>query len=499
MGARGALAAGAKVPADELTFASAIEAARAIRAGSISSLELTQHVLERVEKFNPRINAIVTLLGDEALARARSADDALARGENWGPLHGVPITIKDTFEIKGIRTTAGSPALSDYKPKTDAPTVTRLRNSGAIFIGKTNVPLFAADMQTFNEVFGTTNNPWDEKLTTGGSTGGGAAALATGLGYLTLGSDIGGSIRNPSSFCGVYGHKPTHGLIPERGELGAPPQELPVPNGYLSVAGPLARNAADLKLALEILGGPDAEDAIAYRWQLPPARGSRLTDYRIGYILDDPFCPIVPEVKKVLTDTVEAMKKAGVKMEEGWPEGVDPKTQFDTYLYLLLNALAEPLTEAESAIMRKMGASKENNVLSIRGRAFTDPGIRIQKALAEQLGARAIWQNYFRTHDAFLLPTAYVPAFPHDHSTPIETRVIQTSLGPRPYIHLLNWISFATLTGIPATTAPVGKTDKGLPVGIQILGPYLEDATPIDIAGKLADLTGGFVPPKGYV
>jgi len=482
----------------DLAFASALEAARAIRRREISSVELTKQVLERIERLNPKVNAIVTLVKDDALARARAADDALARGEWWGPFHGVPCTIKDTFEVAGVRTTAGSTSLASYVPQRDADVAARFRAAGAVILGKTNVPEMAGDWQSYNDVFGTTNNPWNLSRTPGGSTGGEAAALAAGLTYLSVGSDIGGSIRVPAHFCGVYGHKPTLNVVSREGHIPPPPGGPPQGPTDLPVAGPLARSAADLKAALEILGGPTAEDAIAYRWSLPPARGTRLADYRMGFVLDDAHCRLSSDVLKVLAETVERFRKAGARLEEGWPKGVDPGAQFDAYHYLLDSFFAFRLRDDQEEEMRKRAMNQDGSHEAFEARVMTAPHKYYQAAVRQRMAARAVWQDYFRTHDAFLLPTAFVPAFLHDHSQPMEKRTLATPEGPRPYSDMLFWISFATLAGLPATVAPVGLTREGLPVGIQILGPYLEDATPIDIAGKLADVTGGFHAPQGF-
>ena len=301
----------------DLDFASALAAARAIRRGEVSSVELTTRMLERIERFNPQLNAIVILTQNEALARARAADEARARDEWWGPFHGVPCTVKDTFETAGVRTTAGAPFLSHHVPAKDAAVVARLRAAGAVILGKTNVPLMAGDWQSYNAIFGTTNNPWDVTRTPGGSTGGGAAALAAGLTYLSVGSDIGGSIRVPAHFCGVYGHKPTLNVVPLRGHIPPPPGGPPSPPPSLPVAGPLARSASDLKAALEVLGGPDAEEATAYRWSLPPARGSRLSEYRMGVVLDDPLCPVSSDVGEVMAEAIEVLRNRRGGLAQG--------------------------------------------------------------------------------------------------------------------------------------------------------------------------------------
>lgn len=491
-------ARGSRAAVADLDFAGALDAARAIRTGQVSSVELTARMLDRIAQHNPKLNAIVTLTADAALARATAADEARARGEWWGPFHGVPCTVKDTFEVAGVRTTAGSPTLANYVAPRDAVVVARLKRAGAVILGKTNVPIWAADWQSYNDVFGQTNNPWDLARTPGGSTGGGAAALAAGLTFLEPGSDLGGSIRIPSHFCGIYGHKPTLDVVPLRGHIPPPPGIPASPPSTLPVAGPLAPSAADLRAVMEVLGGPDDEDARAYRWSLPPARGAKLSDYRIGYVLDDPRCPVSPEVGDALAATVEALRKAGAKLDEGWPRGVNVGEQYDAYLFLLYAMFTRTPRDDELDELRKLAANQDGSYRAKYALAVTGPYRLYQAADGRRRAARAIWQGFFRTHDAFLLPTSFVPAFLHDHTPRFFDRVLATPKGPRPYSDLLFWISFATLAGLPATTAPVGLTRGGLPVGVQIVGPYLEDATPIDLAGRLADLLGGFRPPKGF-
>ncbi len=259
----------------EPDFSSAHDALRALREGTVSSRELTQIVYQRIRTHNPKVNTFVTLVEDLAMERARQADEARASGKNWGRLHGLPVLIKDAFETAGIRTTCGSRELERNVPKDDAVAVARLKAAGAIVVGKTNLPEYAGDLQSYNEVAGTTNNPWNAGRTPGGSTGGGAAALAAGFGFLELGSDIGGSIRTPCHFCGVYGHKPTLNVVPTRGHIPPLPGTVETATD-LNVAGPMARSAQDLILELEVLGGVRPEEALAYRWQLEQAQ--RLPD-----------------------------------------------------------------------------------------------------------------------------------------------------------------------------------------------------------------------------
>jgi amidase len=494
-------ATAAPMSGSALHFASAREAAHAIRTRQISSVELTQHMLQRIGQFNARLNAIVTLLADAALERARQADEALARGEWWGPLHGVPCTVKDTYETAGVRTTAGAPFLADYVPREDAVVVARLKSAGAVILGKTNVPTMAADWQSYNEVFGATNNPWDVARTPGGSSGGEAAAVAAGLSFLGVGSDIGGSIRVPAHFCGVYGHKPSLDVLPLRGHIPPPPGLAPRPLamgvGNLPVAGPLARSAADLKVAMEALGGPDTYDAVAWRWSLPQPRGSRLADYRLGYVIDDPLCPVSAPVRDLLSNAVEWLRQAGAKLEEGWPADVNPAQQLETYQYMIFSVMAMFMRPDDVQQIRQSASTGEPHAKAME-LAVTAPHAVFAEANAKRCAALAAWQSYFRTHDAFLSPAEFTSAFPHDPSLPMEARLVNTPEGKRRYMDLLFWMTSATLNGLPATVAPVGLTPEGLPVGMQILGPFLEDATPIDIAGRLADVVGGFQAPKGY-
>ena len=359
------------------------------------------------------------------------------------------------------------------------------------------MPEFAGDLQSYNDIAGTTNNPWDLTRTPGGSTGGGAAALAAGLGFLELGSDIGGSIRTPCHFCGVYGHKPTLNLVPIKGHIPPPPGNI-LAIDDLGVAGPMARSAQDLLLGLEVIAGPEPEEATAYCWHLPPPRGTRLKDYRIGYVLDDPFCPVPPETKDILARAVDALRAKGVRLEEGWPAGIKPQEIFDNY-FLLLSALVGLTTkEEELKVLRESVDSPWGYYarMWLRGHEISHGEWLGQSG--ERLKARALWQEYFKTHDAFILPENIVPAFPHDHKGTFFERTVATSQGKRFYGDMLRWISFATLAGNPAAVAPVGRTKDGLPVGVQIMGPYLEDATPIHIAGLFADVTGGYQPPPGF-
>jgi amidase len=482
---------------NSLPFLSAAEAANEIRMKNISSFELTQMILERIKKYNPKINAIILLIEEQALERAREADAALAKGENWGVFHGVPITIKDSFQIEGVATTAGAPFLKDYIPDNDATAVARLKKSGAVILGHTNVPFMLSDHQSFNEIYGRTNNPWNLDRTPGGSTGGGAAAVTAGLSYLSIGSDIGGSIRVPAHFCGIFGHKPTVDLIPQRGHIPPVPGTPPSPSSELPVAGPLARSAEDLRLALSVCGGPDTPENIAYSWKLPEPRKKELKQYKIKYVINHPDCPVSSEISPLMEQAIQEFKNHGLQIDEGWPEDVNPAEQYLNYLYLLMGAMSMGLPNEEIERMKAIPSSQRTPSQSLQIQAISDSHIQYNKMESNRLRARMIWQKFFREYDAFILPTAFVPAFPHT-TKPWEERLLDTPEGQRPFNDMLFWISFATHTGLPASVFPIGVSKTGLPVGLQVIGPFLEDATPIDIAGKFNEILGGIQHPQGY-
>jgi amidase len=484
-----------KVEPGTLDFASAGEAARAIRERSISSAELTQRMLDRIAKYNPRLNAVVNVISDQALDEARRRD-AVRPGEG-APLHGVPILVKDAFEIAGVPTTAGIEQLAKYRPASDSEVVRRLRTAGAVILGNTNVPFVLNDWQSYNAIYGTTNNPWDLTRTPGGSSGGSSAALAAGLGYLSPGSDRSGSLRVPAHFCGVYGHKPSLNVVPLRGWFPSPPGGPPQLPETLAVAGALARSASDLQLSMQIMGGPEGAEALAYRWAMPAPRQKRLKDYRVGFVLDDAACPVDSPVRKCLEESIATLRRAGVQVREGWPKGVDVKLQYQTYLYMMYAGLGMP-PGMKTESLQPLAAKADGSMESLFAAANIDPHGRFLDHARLQLDAQLSWQAAFGDVDVLLMPTSFVAAFPHDHSEPQGMRRLATSMGSRPYLDLIFWNTFATVAGLPSTAAPIGRTPQGLPVGVQILGPNFEDATTIDFAARMAEVAGGFVAPPGF-
>jgi amidase len=483
----------------ELDFATALQAAEAIRTKKISSVELTQRMFARIDRYNPQLNVFAYQLREDALAQAKKADAALAKsqapGQSLGVFHGVPITVKESFAVAGHPCTWGFPPLRDSRAPKNSDVVNHLlSDAGAVLLGATNVPVALGDWQSYNPIYGQTNNPWDVKRSPGGSSGGSAAGLSAGLGYLSVGSDIGGSIRVPAHFCGLFGHKPTLDLVSLQGHIPGGNPGLPDFSTLLAVGGPLARSASDLLAALKVLGGPAGWDAKAWKWQMPEPRARSLKDFRVGYVIDDPIAPPTPEVKTLLENAIDRLGRAGAKMKPGWPEGLKPAELLANYKFMLEAFLYSTAPPEEQERLRKtagnMVAGKNSGAMS----SFAD----WQKQNFRRLAYRAQWQAYFNQVDVFLSPVAFTAAFPHDHSEPQDQRTIATSAGPHHYMDMLNWIAPATLTGCPATVAPVGRTPQGLPVGIQIMGPFWEDATPITFADLLAREIGGFVPPPGY-
>jgi amidase len=457
----------------ETLLRSATDAARMLSRKEISSRELTEMLLARIDSVNPVLNAVVELRRESAFQEAAAADEAIACGGDLGPLHGVPMTIKDSFNVAGLHTTWGNPAFKDFVADWDATVARRLRRAGAIIVGKTNVAFMLGDFgQTANELYGVTNNPWDATRTPGGSSGGAAAALSAGMTFLEYGSDLVGSIRIPASFCGVYGLKPSAGIVPL---TGFQPPGLPPPLSdmtYTGEVGPLGRSARDLRTALDVTAGPDDQAAKAYSWALSQPRHTRLEDLRVGVVLDHEYAPASSEVTTVLSDTADALAQAGAAVVEGWPEGVDPVRNYESFgvhvrLFFAFQQPGEDFATLSEVI------DHENR----------------------HLAARAAWNRYFEeVADVFLCPVNFTPAFPHD-DRPFEERTIATPEGERPYNDQAFWISQASLAGLPAVAAPVGRTAGGLPVGAQIVGPLYEDDTAITFAELLAEVIGGYESP----
>jgi amidase len=481
----------------ELALQSATELTAALRSRQVSSRELLSHYLERIDRLNPAVNAVVTL-DETALDRAEQSDAARARGEHWGPLHGLPITIKDSLETAGLRTTAGAPEYATHVPARDADAVARLRAAGAIVFGKTNLPAYAADCQTFNPMFGTTRNPWNLDRAVGGSSGGAAAAVAAGLTGFDVGSDLGGSIRNPAGYCGVFGLRPSFGIIPTRGHVPGPPGSLAELD--MATVGPLARSAADLGLALDVLAGPDAKHAVAWRLELPPPRAASLRGYRVAVWLDDEYCPIDGEVLRVLAAAADAVEQAGARVEtEARPCSLREAERLAQQLIQAVFSSAYPAEEYRRLQALTETPAQEDDSPPVRHARNVTARARDQSVALEaraRLVARCA--DFFTDYDVLLCPITPTTAIPHDHQSDVDARRIIVNGRARPYGDQISWASLSGLCGLPAVVLPAGTARDGLPVGLQVIGPYLEDCTVIDFAGRVAELTGGFVPPPGY-
>jgi amidase len=479
----------------DIAFSSAIALARAIKRREIGSRELTELYFARIDRLNGAINAVIAEDRDGALARAREADEALARGEDWGPLHGVPITVKESYDVAGFRTTWGVPEMRNNLAHTDALAIERLKNAGAIVMGKTNVPLRLADFQSYNEIYGTTNNPWDKDRTPGGSSGGSAAALAAGLTGFEMGSDIGGSIRNPSHFCGVFGHKPTWNLLPPRGH--ALPGTYAPPD--ISVIGPLARSAEDLALAIDLLAKPDDIASRGLEVRLP--RLSRpLGELRVAVWSNDDFAPVADEVRARVERVARSLEDCGARVSHtARPEFAAAETH-EVFQYLLQSTMASRMSDADyaatqAAVARFSPDDQRAGALTARASvlSFRD----WSRWNHQRYRMRRQWATFFEHFDVLLTPMMATSAFKHDHR-PFGERTIQVNGQTRPYFEQVFWAGLPGVSFLPATVIPTGVDDMGLPIGVQIVGPEYGDLITIGVAERLERIGYAFTPPPGY-
>lgn len=453
--------------ADDIALWSTTRQAAAIRTGAIGSRALLEHVIERIERIDPAINAVITRDFTRARRDADAADAARARGDAVGPLHGVPITIKDALETAGIRSTGGATELQDHVPARDAPVVAAVKAAGAVVIGKTNLPRWSGDVQSYNTLFGTTSNPWDGTRVPGGSSGGAAAAVATGMTSFEIGTDIGGSIRIPSAFCGVFGHKPSFGIVPSTGyldhALGGTTE------ADINVLGPITRSAEDLELLLGLL--LRREGTLRPQLAAPPADVRTL---RVAAWLDDAFCPVDSAVHAVLQRAADALAASGVQVDHAARPDIDPAKASGLGMWLVGSAMLQ------SADAPDDGAYSH--------RAWLD-------AHAAREAIRARWAAFFGSYDAVLMPVTMVPPFAHAQDGDFGSRQVACNGVARPYSDLVRWTILTGMAYLPATVPPIGRTASGLPVGIQVVGPHGGDYRTIRLAAHLAALCGGYEPP----
>jgi amidase len=495
------LASGALVhmTKSEWTYKSVRELTAALGRREISAGELADAAIARIESLDPRLNAVCVRDFERARDAARAADDALERGERR-PLLGIPLLVKESFNVAGLPTTWGFPQHKDFVPAEDALPVARVKAAGGVVLGKTNVPFGLGDWQSYNDIYGTTNNPFDAGRSPGGSSGGSAAALAACYVPLALGSDLGGSLRMPAHFCGVYAHKPTLGIVPARGHI--PPRLTPLPDPVdLAVVGPMARCAADLELLFDVMAGPDEIDAgIAYRLDLPAPRHQRLSEYRVLVLDTHPLLPTDSAVRLAIESLAQRLGQAGVRVAQESELLPDLGDSARLYMRMLMSLLAVNWPTEVYANLQKQAAAlpAEASGLDaerVRGAVLSHRDWILASNARSRL--RAQWREFFKGFDALICPVSPVTAFPHDHSDR-EARRIWIDGEPHPYGSQLIWPGVATLAGLPATSVPIGMSPEGLPIGVQIVGPSFEDRTPLKLAQLIEAEFGGFVPPAHY-
>jgi len=482
------------------SFRSAVELSAALAAKKVSAVELAQDAISRIERHDAKVNAVCVRDFERGLTAARAADAELARGVTK-PLLGIPMTVKESYNVAGLPTTWGIPAQKDFTPTEDALPVSRVKNAGGVILGKTNVPLGLGDWQSYNDIYGTTNNPFDLGRTPGGSSGGSSAALAAGYGALSLGSDIGGSLRVPAFHCGVYAHKPTFDLVAMRGHT--PPPLPPLPsNRDLSVIGPMARGAADLTLLLDAIAGPDPFEAgKGYKLTLPPSRHAEMKEFRVLLIDTDPVMPTDQAVRGTLETLAKNLAKAGVKLERESRLLPDFAASSRLYMRMLMSFLSATFTPENYAGVQAGAAALAPDDISLAAERLRGITLSHRDWLFADGGRtrlRAQWRELFKTFDAVICPIMPTPAFPHDHSADQEQRRIKVDGKEVVYPDMLAWPGIATLPGLPSTAIPTGFAPDGLPIGVQIVGPWLEDRTPLRLAELIEREFGGFKPPKMF-
>jgi amidase len=467
----------------------ATELLRRLRDRELGSEELLDAQLERIERLDPELNAVVATDVETARAAARAADATPAAAR--GPLHGLPMTIKDSFEVTGMPATCGFGHLAQHRPERDADAVARLRAAGAIPFGKTNLPTAAADHQSTNPVYGTTNNPWDVTRTPGGSSGGAAAAVAAGFTPLELGSDIGGSIRVPAHFCGIFGHKPSYGLVPVRGHIPPMPGELLAPP--LGVAGPLARSAADLELTLDVLA----------RTPVGASRHEELRDFRVALWADDVPYSTDGRCLEAIRAYADDLRGLGVTVDEHARPDIDPTASDDLYVAMLFSTISSGMPEELLVLTEQAGAGQDPRGYPARiAKAVRLSHHEFLALQEQQLHLQEAWRRFFERYDVLLCPAAATVAFPHDHAgadaPPHIAQYGRTHTvdgAPVPYMNGLQWPGLVTVADLPATAVPTGRFVDDLPTGLQVVGPFGEDRTPLRFATLAEREIGGYADP----
>ena len=480
-----------------IAFQPAYRLAQLIRNRKIGCLELLDLYLARGARHGKAINAIVVHDTERARKRAKAADRALAKGDLWGPLHGVPMTIKESFDVAGLPTTWGVTALQNHTATTDALAVARFRAAGAVLFGKTNVPVMLADWQTFNPIYGTTNNPWDLTRGPGGSSGGSAAALAAGLTGLEAGSDIGASIRDPAHYCGVYGHKPTYGICSTRGQ--SLPGQVATPD--IAVVGPLARSARDLEIALRVMAGPDDIDAIGWKLSLPKARQRSLREFKVGVLPGADTAPVDAVISGAIQDLADFLARNGAKVNDRARPDIDLAEAHRVFIQLLRAATSRGADDKTFAGNVARASRLKPDAPGYEAWMLQGSTMRHREWLhwnERRHQLRLKWAEFFGDYDLLLCPPAATPAFPHNQKGERWERMVSVNGKPQPSTTQMFWAGFSGMAGLPSTVAPAALSPEGLPVGVQIVGPQYGDLTCIALARLLEKEYRGFVAPPGY-
>ena len=479
-----------------IAFSSASVIAAKLRSGKVSSLELLDHYIARVEKHDGALNAVVVRDFARARKRAKAADRALKSGKKWGPLHGLPMTVKESFNVEGLKTTWGNPAFRDSVANYTSVAIARLQAAGAVIFGKTNVPLLLQDLQSYNAVYGTTRNPYDTSRTPGGSSGGGAAAVAAGLSAADFGSDLAGSIRVPASFCGLYSHKPSFGVVPTRGHSLTPALAAP----DLSVLGPIARSARDLEPFLRAVAGPLEDDAAGWTLKLPASKAGRIKGLRVGLLTDIEISPIASSVRAGMDSLAQWLRGKGAKVTHAtFP--MDPQKHQAMFMRFVRGVSAARMNDA--AFQQTLAEAARYAADDMGGAAMAARGLAQYHrdwcaAHEARMQLRATWAEFFRDHDLLLIPGTPVPAFPIDESPMREARKLDIDGRPVPYNAQGFWQGIATVSYLPATVAPIGQTAEGLPISVQAIGPYLGDLTTIGFARLLEQEYASYSVPAAF-
>lgn len=461
------------------------ELARDIGKGKLSSVEVTDFFIDRIERHNPIINAVIAERFEEARKEARRADEMVKRGEPLGALHGLPMTIKDAYEVIGLTCEVGHLPFKGRVSDSDAVVVKRLREAGAIILGKTNTPLHCADLQTYNAIHGTTCNPHNVERTPGGSSGGAAAALVAGMTPLEFGSDIGGSIRTPSHFCGLFGHKPTFDIIPQRGHV--PPAHGAMTTSALGVMGPLARSVDDLELAFDVTVGFDSKPGVGAELALPPSTVESVKNLRVGLWLGDDYCPVDAEMLAGIERAAQALASQGAQVDEAKPD-FSLAEHHETYLMHLSPIIGASFGPDEIALMERVARDlgpddKSHNAIQARGTLLPHREWLLWNEIRAHMVAK--WAAFFDDYDVLICPVTPTTAMLHDQDTPFGARKILVNGEARPYSDNIVWAGVATLCSLPSTAVPVGRHSDGLPYGLQVIGREYGDRTTLAVARML--------------